>query len=104
MALHSLKNMLGKAGYVKIGKDIYLWGKIIETDASGLAGYIAILRADVPISKGQSRAVKTSIWGERGLIKKRPKKGLILGDDPGPDDIFEGNADYESHAFRITKR
>lgn len=75
MALHSLENMLGQTGYVKLGRGVYLYGEITEAGRSGQTGYNAILEGF-----NNGRQIKTSIWGEAGLIpEKIVPKGIILG-------------------------
>lgn len=78
MALHSLENMMGKKGYVKIANGVYLWGEINEAGTSGLSGYYAVLEG---YSNGKQ--IKVGIFGESALLQYDPlignKRGRIIG-------------------------
>ena len=75
MALHTLDNMLGKKGYVFLGKGVYLLGTINETGISGASGYYAVLEG---FSIGKQ--IKVGIFAEKGLIQHcLPKGAIILG-------------------------
>ena len=74
MAFHSLENMMGKTGYIKLGKGVYLWGTINETGTSGLSGYYAVLEG---LCNGHQ--IKVAIFGESGLIQTVLKGSIVLG-------------------------
>lgn len=75
MAFHSLKNMLGKKGYVSLGKGIYLWGEVNESGISGLSGYYAVVEGF-----SNNKQIKVGIFGESALIQHQlPNGAIVLG-------------------------
>lgn len=78
MALHSLENMMGKKGYVKIANRVYLYGEIKEAGTSGLSGYYAVLEG-----WSNGKQIKVGIFGESALLEYRPypedKRVKIIG-------------------------
>lgn len=78
MAFHSLENMMGKIGYVKIADGVYLYGEIKEAGTSGLSGYYAVLEG-----WSNNKQIRVGIFGESALIQYDPligdKQGIIIG-------------------------
>lgn len=70
MAFHSLENMMGKTGCVKIANGVYLYGEIKEHGRSGASGHYAVLEG---FSNG--RQIKVGIFGESALLKYDPRVG-----------------------------
>jgi hypothetical protein len=67
-------NYLGKKGYVKISKGIYVFGQITETGISGASGYYAILEFTTP----KNRQCKLLLEHIKELKLTKPNNVILI--------------------------